>query len=73
MKRILFYTLSLSLFSLTQLEGQDPDITISGNFRDLPFVEFAEEVERQVGVTFYFLDERFLSSYITWMRICRFT
>ena len=57
MKRILFCALLLILFSFIQLDGQDSDITISGNFSDLPFPEFAEEVEQQSGATFYFLEE----------------
>jgi len=57
MKRILYSTLLLILFSPSHLEGQDPDITIRGNFNDLPFTEFAWEVEQQSGATFFFLEE----------------
>ena len=57
MKRILFCDLLLILFSFIQLDGQDSDITISGDFRDLPFPEFAGEAEQQSGATLYFLEE----------------
>ena len=57
MRGILFNALLLIIFSFTQVDGQDPDITISGNFRDLTFTEFAKQVELQTGAAFYFLED----------------
>jgi len=36
--------------------GQEHDILVSGNFRDIPFQEFVSLVEQQTGATFYFFD-----------------
>ncbi len=57
MRRILLYALLLIFFSFAQVDGQDSDITISGNFRDLTFNEFVREVELQTGAAFYFLED----------------
>ena len=37
--------------------GQEHDISFSGDFRDVPFSQFAAAVERQTGATFYFYDQ----------------
>jgi len=36
--------------------GQDHDLIFSGNYKDIPFVEFVSAVEQQTGATFYYFD-----------------
>ena len=56
---LLLGVLSLLLWpgSLPDLGAQDRDLRISGEFEDLPFPQFAEEIREQTGVTVYFLEE----------------
>ena len=39
------------------LIGQEADITFTGNFQDVEFLDFVEEVESQTGVSFYFMEK----------------
>ncbi|RLD90185.1 MAG: hypothetical protein DRJ13_18245, partial [Bacteroidetes bacterium] len=39
------------------LRGQGSDIHFDGEFYDVPFLEFVEEVEAQTGASFYFLEK----------------
>lgn len=57
MNRILFSSLLLIFFTLLRLQGQEKEMIISGNYNDLPFTDFVEQVEQQTGVTFYYLEE----------------
>ncbi len=42
---------------IVPLEGQENDVFISGDFRDVTFEEFVGRVEQQSGVQFYYLEE----------------
>ncbi|MEN8201088.1 MAG: TonB-dependent receptor [Bacteroidota bacterium] len=55
MTRLFFISLFLCLSTMADLAGQDSDLQISGDFIDVPFLEFVEKVEEQTGVSFYFL------------------
>ena len=57
MSRILVSSLLLLFFLLPHVDGQEEDVIISGDFRDLPFTEFAEQIKQQTEVTFYYLEE----------------
>ncbi|MCK5134489.1 MAG: TonB-dependent receptor [Bacteroidales bacterium] len=57
MKRSLVITVLLIFISFFQLEGQETDVLFSGDFNDVPFIEFVEQVEKQTGTTFYFLND----------------
>jgi len=54
-------TLQISLLILAMipvsLQGQDSDIVFSGNYQDVPFLEFVRDLEQQSGVRFYFLED----------------
>jgi len=47
----------LLMAQMVQLRAQDRDITFNGDFPDVLFEEFVEEVEAQTGVSFYFMEE----------------
>lgn len=56
MSRLL--AISLFLFcALTDLLAQEADLLVSGDFQDLPFMQFVDEVENQTGASFYFLEK----------------
>ncbi len=38
------------------MAGQDRDVKFKGDFEDIPFTQFVEEVEQQTGIRFYFLE-----------------
>ena len=57
MKRITVISISVFLCWGAILNGQDSDIKFSGEFNDVPFVEFVEKVEIQTGASFYFLEK----------------
>ncbi len=57
MSRILTISLVLITCLLSQLKGQENDVTFSGDFKDVPFNEFIVIVESQTTATFYFLEE----------------
>ncbi|KPK87803.1 MAG: hypothetical protein AMS27_01355 [Bacteroides sp. SM23_62_1] len=65
MRKIIIISLFQVFFSFFRLEGQDRQVTFSGEFRDAPFTEFVKEVEQQTGVIFYFREE--------WVRDIRVT
>ena len=50
-------TLCVLLFPFTLTYGQQEVITFSGRFSGASFAEFADAVENQTGVSFYFLPE----------------
>ena len=54
MRQIVIISLFLVFFLVFRLEGQNKPITLSGDFIDVPFVDFTKEVKQQTGVTFYF-------------------
>jgi hypothetical protein len=60
-----FLIMLFSICFLLPLSGQEPDIVFSGNFRDLPLVEFVEELESRTEVRFYYREE--------WIRGIRIT
>jgi hypothetical protein len=51
----LIYLLCLLVF-ITDLNAQTSDITISGPFDNTPFIDFAEAVEAQTELRFFFLE-----------------
>jgi hypothetical protein len=54
---IFVVSLLLSCHGWAQESEQDRDIDFRADLREVPFREFAEAVERQTGVRFYYLDE----------------
>ena len=54
MRQIVIIPLFLVFFSMFRLEGQNKPIMFSGNFINVPFVDFAKEVKQQTGIPFYF-------------------
>ncbi|MCK4700653.1 MAG: carboxypeptidase-like regulatory domain-containing protein, partial [Bacteroidales bacterium] len=54
MRQIVIISLFLVFFSMFRLEGQNKPIKFSGDFFDVPFVDFAKEVKQQTGVPIYF-------------------
>lgn len=65
MNKIVIISQFLVFCTLLRLEGQNESFTFNGDFRDLPFIEFAKEIELQTGVSFYYLEE--------WVREIRVT
>jgi len=57
MTRLFYILLILCLLGVASLAGQDSDLQISGDFDDVPFLAFVEEVEMQTGASFYFLEK----------------
>ena len=57
MSRITVISILIFLCWGAILKGQDSDIKFSGEFNDVPFVEFVEKVEAQTGTSFYFLEK----------------
>jgi hypothetical protein len=55
MKRLATIAMILLWIQLPLLHAQDQDILFSGEFQDVPFLEFVEKIETQTGATFYFL------------------
>jgi hypothetical protein len=55
MKMIFF--ICLIFISFLKLSGQKSDITISGEFDKVPFVEFVEEIEKTTDAHFYFRND----------------
>ena len=47
-----FFHTILILFTLLpfSLQGQDDDIIFKGNFQDLPFTDFEEDLEKRKGI-----------------------
>ena len=45
------------LFQAQMLVGQGQDVKVMGDFNDLPFPEFVQEIESQTGVNFYYIDK----------------
>lgn len=56
MKRLLAISLVILVIAPATLKGQADDILFSGNYQDVPFGEFVNDVEQQTGVTFYYLE-----------------
>lgn len=46
--------LFLILSGFSSLAGQDGSIVFSGDFKDVPFTQFAREITQQTGASFYF-------------------
>ena len=57
MRQIVIISLFLVFFLMFRLEGQNKPVMFSGDFIDVPFVDFAKEVKKQTGVPFYFREE----------------
>ena len=55
MNRPLLIALAL-LFSFPSLWGQGDELQFSGDFQDLPFGEFVDAVEKQTGLSFYYME-----------------
>lgn len=55
MNRPLLIALAL-LLSFPSLWGQGDDLQFSGDFKDLPFGEFVDAVEKQTGLSFYYME-----------------
>jgi CarboxypepD_reg-like domain/TonB-dependent Receptor Plug Domain len=58
------FVLFFMLVPFKILEGQEPVISFSGQFEDLPFTDFAEVVMEQSGLSFYYRE-----SWVTDLRI----
>ena len=56
MKRLLAISLVILVITPATLRGQADDILFSGNYQDVPFGEFVNDVEQKTGVTFYYLE-----------------
>ncbi|MCK4745442.1 MAG: STN domain-containing protein, partial [Bacteroidales bacterium] len=54
MNRIAIISLLMVMCTMLRLEGQSSQINFSGDFQDVPFTEFAEDVEQQTGISFFF-------------------
>jgi len=65
MKQTCISLISFFLLLLAPLNGQEPDLTFTGEFRDIPFTRFVDEVERQTGTRFFFRE--------SWVRGLRVT
>ena len=65
MKHMISISSLLILMMITRLQGQEHDVVFSGKFIDVPFLEFTREVEKQTGITFYYLED--------WVREIRVT
>ncbi len=57
MIRILLSSLLLIFCLVPYVRGQENDVILSGDFNDIPFTDFVEQVEKQTGATFYFLED----------------
>ena len=57
MKRLLCISLFMLVVTPFTLKGQGEDILFSGNYQDVPFGEFVNDMEQKTGVTFYYLDK----------------
>ena len=44
------------LLSFPSLRGQGDELQFSGDFQDLPFGEFVDAVEKQTGLSFYYME-----------------
>lgn len=56
MKAPTHITILLSLVLSFSLAAQEKDQVISGNFKDVPFPEFADSIQKQSGLRFYYKD-----------------
>jgi len=56
MRSFFHIILLLSALFPISLNGQDGDIFFKGTYQDVPFTDFAEGVEQQTGIQFFFLD-----------------
>ncbi len=57
MRRGLYIVVLLWLCSSFQVDAQDRDLLVSGDYRDISFIEFVKAVELQTEATFYYVDE----------------
>lgn len=57
MRRRLISTGAALLLACIPLMAQDNDVRFNGNFMDVPFVEFIEEIEAETEVRFYFREK----------------
>lgn len=57
MTRLRYISLLFLFNSGICLMGQEADITFTGNFQDMEFLDFVEEVESQTGASFYFIEK----------------
>ncbi len=53
----IIFTICIIFISFPDLTGQEYDITITGEFDKVPFVEFVEEIEKSTNARFYFRHE----------------
>jgi len=65
MNKVVIISQFLAFCIFFQLEGQNKPITFNGDFKNMPFIEFAKEIGSQTGVSFYYLEE--------WVREIRVT
>ncbi|MDF1574920.1 MAG: TonB-dependent receptor [Bacteroidales bacterium] len=56
MRKLLHLSLLIMAMIPFSLRGQNSDILFRGDFQDVPFGEFVNDVEQQTGVRFYFLE-----------------
>ena len=54
MKVKLYYCLLVLILIPFSLVGQDTDIVFKGNYQDIPFGDFVEDVEQKTGLSFYY-------------------
>ena len=57
----------LAIFLRLSLIGQDPDIFFSGEFDEVSFLDFVQEVQNQTGTSFYFLADWIVGITVTAM------
>ena len=60
------YTGTLLLLWLGSLHGQTPDYTFSGEFDRVPFESFAETMEAELGVRFFFRGDDTRIAFCCW-------
>ncbi|MBK8884873.1 MAG: hypothetical protein IPN67_21740 [Bacteroidales bacterium] len=48
------FVIALIFFSLFELNGQIPEILVTGSYDKVPLITFLQEIENQYGIKFFY-------------------